>query len=307
MRYLILILIILAPIIGSAQIDKIPIKQLDISAGQGLKLNGNKFLVDDQYFGDAATLSVDDILGDLIDGNGINIYDNEVSVKVSSDANNGLEVKQDNSLYVPAPFKIGTVTQTTTPNPYYIYASVFDNKSKGMEQGAYSLDFSRIDDQSYSYHIGQYSFASGRNTEASGIGTFVSGNLNIASGKYSFSSGIANESSGAFSFTTGTTNLAEEIGSVVMGYHNISSNPYSLTIGRYSEDVPGSAFTVGNGVGSSQSNRKNIYNLYNDGHSEQEGTFEITNDGSGIILSSPNGTRYEITVEDNGTLTTTQL
>src|SRR5699024_4744867 len=100
MKYLILILIILAPIIGSAQIDKIPIKQLDISAGQGLKLNGNKFLVDDQYFGDAATLSVDDILGDLIDGDGINIYDNEVSVLLSSASGNALEFKQDGGLYV---------------------------------------------------------------------------------------------------------------------------------------------------------------------------------------------------------------
>lgn len=43
-----------------------------------------------------------------------------------------------------------------------------------------------------------------------------------------------------------------------------------------------------------------------DGQAIIRGETEITGDGEGIILSSPDGTRYKVTVEDNGDLTTTQ-
>lgn len=39
----------------------------------------------------------------------------------------------------------------------------------------------------------------------------------------------------------------------------------------------------------------------------QSGDLEITDSARGVILRSPNGTRYRLTVEDNGDLTTTSL
>jgi len=95
MRYIIIILIVLFPFWGFSQ-DKIPVKQLGISAGQGIILNsGNgKILIDDNFFGTAAFLSEGDILGDIVDGDGINANEGVISVSLSTDPSNGLSFKQ---------------------------------------------------------------------------------------------------------------------------------------------------------------------------------------------------------------------
>lgn len=51
----------------------------------------------------------------------------------------------------------------------------------------------------------------------------------------------------------------------------------------------------------------NRYKDYNKGRSEQKGSLEITTAGEGVILSSPNGTRFIITVADDGSIKTTEL
>ena len=43
------------------------------------------------------------------------------------------------------------------------------------------------------------------------------------------------------------------------------------------------------------------------GTSDPDDKLEIGGNGAGIILASPDGTRYRITVANNGTLTTTAV
>ena len=59
------------------------------------------------------------------------------------------------------------------------------------------------------------------------------------------------------------------------------------------------AHIVGNGT--SRDNRSNAHTLDWDGNAWYAGTLECT----GILLTSPNGTKYKITVSDDGTLTAT--
>lgn len=60
-------------------------------------------------------------------------------------------------------------------------------------------------------------------------------------------------------------------------------------VGQYSDITSGTLFAVGNGTS----------------HTERSNAFEVLNDG--IVLKSPNGTRYKISVDDNGNLTTSAL
>lgn len=73
------------------------------------------------------------------------------------------------------------------------------------------------------------------------------------------------------------------------GHDTTNGSACVSAVGQYSEISANTAFAVGNGVGAYDGNRSNA--------------MEVTKDG-GIILKSPNGTKYKITVANNGTLTT---
>jgi hypothetical protein len=68
------------------------------------------------------------------------------------------------------------------------------------------------------------------------------------------------------------------------------------------EDAAGTyAHIVGNGT--SDNNRKNAHTIDWDGNAWFSGTME----GTAVILASPNGTRYKVTVSDSGTLSATAI
>lgn len=73
---------------------------------------------------------------------------------------------------------------------------------------------------------------------------------------------------------------------------------YTNSLHVYSPD--GTDIQLGGGIG----NRNNDVIVGNGKLSVKE-SVEVTNNASGLILRSPNGTRYELTVLDNGTLQTT--
>lgn len=73
---------------------------------------------------------------------------------------------------------------------------------------------------------------------------------------------------------------------------------YTNSLHVYSPD--GTNIQLGGGIG----NRNNDVIVGNGKLSVKE-SVEVTNNASGLILRSPNGTRYELTVLDNGTLQTT--
>ena len=76
--------------------------------------------------------------------------------------------------------------------------------------------------------------------------------------------------------------------------HDTTNGKMSVAaLGQWSDISSNTAFAVGNGK--TNTDRSNI--------------FEVTDDSgqTGLVLKSPNGTRYKITVDDTGTLTATAL
>lgn len=103
--------------------------------------------------------------------------------------------------------------------------------------------------------------------------------------------GIRNYSSGNNSIITGSDNI--NLGKTFValfgqGHDTTNGSNGVGAVGLYSYIDTNTAFAVGNGT---------AYNA-------RSNALEVTKDG-GIILKSPNGTRYKITVDDNGNLTTT--
>ena len=108
-----------------------------------------------------------------------------------------------------------------------------------------------------------------------------------------------------FSSVTGYANYCKESRCAVSGSNNISMQQNSLisglghdttngsacvaAVGKYSDVNPNTLFAVGNGADAQ--NRSNA--------------FEVLDEG--IVLSSPNGKRYLISVDDSGNLTTTEI
>lgn len=87
------------------------------------------------------------------------------------------------------------------------------------------------------------------------------------------------------------------------GYETIATSNFSHVMGKCNlvDAACKYAYIVGNGTGTAVSKRSNAHTLDWDGNAWYQGTVECT----GIILTSPNGTKYKVTVTDSGTLTAT--
>lgn len=107
------------------------------------------------------------------------------------------------------------------------------------------------------------------------------GNMNAVLGQYQYNQGNGNSLFGRYHismknrwFMAGT------------GHDNTSGRSEAgAAVGQYSDIDASTLFAVGNGTS----------------HTARSNAFEVTSDG-GIVLKSPNGTRFKITVADDGTL-----
>lgn len=157
------------------------------------------------------------------------------------------------------------------------------------------------------------SFAFGDQITVSGVNSLGIGLATIASGENSAALGNANSATGLQSTAAGFLNTSSGDNSTVFGHGNIANEYASLAIGRFSTGgaaqdswvTNAPVFKVGNGT--SGESRSNAYVLYNDGRSEQVKDIEVTEIGQGVVLKSPDGTRWRITVDNSGNLTTTAL
>lgn len=137
---------------------------------------------------------------------------------------------------------------------------------------------------------GNCSFASGINTTASGNASVAEGMWTEASGECAHAEGWGSIAKGYYSHVTGVETVSETRNMNVSGKYN----DYELgegnktTLGKYSH-------VVGNGT--SDENRSNSHTLDWEGNAWFAG---------GIILNSPNGTRWMIKVTDTGTLSITE-
>ena len=185
----------------------------------------------------------------------------------------------------------------------------FNNSGMGYREG--SIDFGIT--RNFPHTMGLYAFKQGAETTASGSYSSAFGTRTIASGTASSAFGNSTIASGDYSSAFGSGTTASGDYSSAFGFQSIANEYASLAIGRFSTGVavetswtPGSpVFKVGNGADAV--NRSNAYVLYNDGRSEQVKDIEVTEIGQGVVLKSPDGTRWRITVDDSGDLTTTAL
>ena len=136
--------------------------------------------------------------------------------------------------------------------------------------------------------FGAYSWAEGKGCTASGASSHAEGFYCTASGSYSHAEGTNCTASGAYSHAEGFYCTASGSYSHVQGKHNIED-----TEDKY-------AHIVGNG---SHSGRSNAHTLDWDGNAWFAGSVE----GTAIILPSPSGKQFKITVDDAGALTATAV
>ena len=138
----------------------------------------------------------------------------------------------------------------------------------------------------------------------------VVGQGNGASGGKAISLGQACHAGGNQCIAFGNSSLSLANNSVALGHTHIVDKQFCFAAGQGHDFTNGSngaaavgiaseissdtAFAVGNGV----------FNA--NGNITRSNALEVKNDG-GIVLKSPNGTKYKITVDDSGNITTTAV
>lgn len=137
--------------------------------------------------------------------------------------------------------------------------------------------------------VGQGCGATGGKVISLGQSCFASGNQNIAFGNSSI---VTANNSVSF----GHTNLVNKQFCFAAGQGHDFTNGGNGTgaVGIASEIGSDTAFAVGNGVFNSN------------GNITRSNALEVTKDG-GLVIKSPNGTKYKITVDNSGNLTTTAV
>lgn len=154
--------------------------------------------------------------------------------------------------------------------------------------------------------IGEYSFAEGLNTTASGAWSHAEGVTSTASGTRSHAEGYTTTASGAGSHAEGEHTTASGKNSHAEGYYVSALSETQHVQGKFNVlDSSGIyAHIVGNGINGT--NRSNAHTLDWSGNAWFAGTVEGT---AMIVKSSTAGSskRFKITVDDSGNITATEV
>ena len=110
---------------------------------------------------------------------------------------------------------------------------------------------------------GTGSHAEGVGTKATGTASHASGNGTTASGEFSTATGFATQANGLFSFTGGLNSIASQQCSFVYGNNVTSSYANKAVFGIYNDDKSDTLFEVG--IGTSSTDKKNAFEVVNDG------------------------------------------
>lgn len=168
-----------------------------------------------------------------------------------------------------------------------------------------------------SYVSSNYSSAIGMQCEATGNHSFAIGSIAKATGQYSHALGRLAKANGEGASAIGLQVEANGYCSHAEGFNSVASGDYSHAEGCYTlassecQHVQGKynvadteskfAHIVGNGR--SNSIRSNAHTLDWDGNAWFAGTVE----GTAMILTSPGGKRFKVTVDDSGTLSAAEV
>ena len=178
----------------------------------------------------------------------------------------------------------------------------------------------------------KYSVAIGSGNIATGKRTFATGDMTNAIGDSAFTEGYMTKAEGSYSHAGGYQSKTGEnaMGAFALGYQAVANGKRSFAAGFGTQADTDSSFVCGKyneidenekylftvGGGSSDTNRKNLFTVdkYGTGRFDgalyanaimADGNLAVTQDASirgNIILYSPNGTPFIISVTDDGTL-----
>ena len=114
------------------------------------------------------------------------------------------------------------------------------------------------------------------------------------------------QSSNSYTLVTGKRTQSNSSAQLVCGQSNIIEPSRSV------EDPLKKNFIVGNGTGdvnnpSYPGERSNAFYVLQNGSAWLQNDLEIDKSGGGVVLKSPNGTRFLLTVGDDGSLGTTEI
>ena len=192
----------------------------------------------------------------------------------------------DKLMFLPTrhAFRVGTIG-TGASNMYWNNQTYFD-------------DFH----QETMNYIGLYSFASGYDTRAQGIGATAMGRDTEATNDYAFASGYFTDADGRYSTAMGYNTDAFGTSSTSLGYHTKAPSFAETAIGSYNtiytpnDDNSWNAndrlFVVGNGQ---SGNRSDAFTIL------KNGATTINSDSHGLIINSgSSGLAYGIQIEGAG-------
>ena len=163
---------------------------------------------------------------------------------------------------------------------------MFFDKSKGAFRagGAYGAEWDDANVGDYSFASGLLTTASGYNSSASGDGTtasgrnsFASGTATTASGIASFATGASTFTSGDYSFAAGLSNSAPSYSEAVFGANCTNYAPISAS----SFNAADRLFVIGNGVGSPTIIRSDALVMLKSGATTLNGELTIDADNTG--------------------------
>jgi hypothetical protein len=161
-------------------------------------------------------------------------------------------------------------------------------------------------------NIGDYSFATGRNTRATGMYSMAVNENNLASGQSSSAFGVSSTASGQNSFSAGNSTQASGFNSFATGKSSIASGDNTFTTGNNSQalsftevaggsfnslytpasinsfNIADRAFVIGNGTGFG--NRKDAFEVWKDGRVIINDAYTLpTTDGAANQVLTTNG------------------
>ena len=177
-------------------------------------------------------------------------------------------------------------SENVSSKPIIIKVANSINPDTAIASGGYIRAFGSIGGYASAYIGSCAGAATGGANFVLGQGVWSqSGNMNVVLGQYHYNAGNGNTLLGRHHisrknrwFMAGT------------GHDNTSGRSEAgAVVGQYSDITSGTLFAVGNGTS----------------HTARSNAFEVLSDG--IVIKSPNGTRYKVSVSDTGALTTTAL
>ena len=198
--------------------------------------------------------------------------------------------------------------------------------------GQYSAAFGQHTRASHTW-----SFAAGRVCQATNIAAVAMGSYATASGNAAISLGLESDASAEGSVALGFYSTANGIRSVSIGDNSSSSafssiavgtnvnavSSYELVVGRYNTSYSPSTtgfngwnlsdrlFTIGNGTGPGAESDAMIVRKSGDteinGNVKTSGDVHLSTVASGIIMTSPNGACWRVTIDNNGNLVRTAI